>query len=121
MTQKNIRNFINPKDAPWISQMPGLETKILTGFNGELMMMVLNTTNPENTVPMHSHPHEQIGMVYSGKGELRIGDEEKVVEKGDFYSIPANVLHGDTCIGDEPFVMFDIFYPIREDFIEKLK
>jgi len=37
---------------------------------------------------------------------------------GDF---PEDVLHNDTCIGDEPFVMLDIFFPVREDFIEKLK
>jgi quercetin dioxygenase-like cupin family protein len=60
-------------------------------------------------------------MVYAGKASLRIGDEELIVKKGDFYCIPANVLHGDTCIGDEPFIMLDIFYPVREDFIEKLK
>ncbi|KPL05217.1 MAG: hypothetical protein AMJ73_01820 [candidate division Zixibacteria bacterium SM1_73] len=101
--------------------MPGLETTILTGLGGEKMMMALNATLPGHTVPTHSHPHEQVGMVYAGKATLRIGDQEKVAQKGDFYRIPANVLHGDTCIGDEPFVMLDIFYPVREDFIEKLK
>jgi quercetin dioxygenase-like cupin family protein len=73
------------------------------------------------TRPMHSHPHEQVGMVYNGKASLYIGDEERIVQKGDFYCIPANVPHSDTCISDEPFVMLDIFYPVREDFIEKLK
>jgi hypothetical protein len=29
--------------------------------------------------------------------------------------------HGDTAIGDEPFVMLDIFHPVREDFVEKAK
>ncbi len=43
------------------------------------------------------------------------------MEKGDFYCIPPNVPHSDTCISDEPFVMLDIFFPVREDFIEKLK
>jgi quercetin dioxygenase-like cupin family protein len=101
--------------------MPGLETIILTGLCGEKMMMALNATLPGHTVPMHAHPHEQIGMVYAGKAVLRIGDEERMVEQGDFFRIPANIPHGDTCIGDEPFVMLDIFYPVREDFIEKLE
>ncbi len=100
--------------------MEGLETTILTGLHGEKMMMVLNATLPGHSVPTHSHPHEQIGMVYAGKARLWIGDEERVVQKGDFYAIPADVPHSDTCIGDEPFVMLDVFYPIREDFIEKL-
>ncbi|MGC8654529.1 MAG: cupin domain-containing protein, partial [Candidatus Kryptoniota bacterium] len=68
----------------------------------------------------HSHPHEQIGMVYAGSARLQIGEEEHIVNKGDFYCIPANIPHGDTCISNEPFVMLDIFYPVREDFIDKL-
>jgi quercetin dioxygenase-like cupin family protein len=120
LTQKTPY-FVNLADAPRLTQMPGLETTILTGLCGEKMMMVLNATLPGHTVPMHSHPHEQIGMVYAGKAVLRIGDEERVVEQGDFYCVPANVPHSDACIGDEPFVMLDIFYPVRADFVEKLK
>lgn len=120
MNDDKIPFFINPSDSPSFTQMPGLETRILTGLHGEKMMMVLNSTLPGHSVPLHEHPHEQIGIVYAGKALLRIGDEERVVEKGDFYRIPANVPHSDTCIGDEPFVMLDIFHPVREDFIEKL-
>lgn len=112
--------FVNLSDGKKFVQMPGLETTILTGLHGQKMMMALNATLPGHTVPEHSHPHEQIGMVYAGKAILRIGDEQQVVEKGDFYCIPANVPHSDTCFGEEPFVMLDIFYPVREDFIEKL-
>jgi quercetin dioxygenase-like cupin family protein len=119
--RKEVPYFIVPAEAPRFIQMVGLETTILTGLNGEKMMMVLNDTLPGHTVPLHSHPHEQVGIVYDGKAKLRIGDEERIVQKGDFYRIPANVPHGDTCMSDVPFVMLDIFYPVREDFIEKLK
>lgn len=121
MNQKKISYFINLNNAPKLNQMPQLETTILTGLHGEKMMMVLNKTKVGSTVPLHSHPHEQIGIVYSGKAVLRIGDEEQIVQKGDFYCIPSNTPHSDTCIGNEPFTMLDIFYPIREDFIEKIK
>ena len=121
MKKKKSSYLIDLAEAPRIVQMEGLETSILTGLHGEKMMMVLNVTLPGHTVPLHSHPHEQIGMVYRGKAKLRIGNEERVVKKGDFYRIPANVPHSDTTIGDEPFVMLDIFYPVREDFIEKCK
>lgn len=121
MEKEKIPYFINSTIAPKLDQMLGLETTILTGLGGEKMMMVLNATLPGHTVPMHSHPHEQIGMVYAGKANLRIGNEERIVQKGDFYCIPGNIPHSDTCIGDETFVMLDIFFPVREDFIEKLK
>jgi len=120
MDRKKIPYFPNPEAAPKLIQMEGLETRILTGIHGEKMMMVLSSTLPGYTVPLHSHPHEQVGMVYSGKAILRIGEEERLLQKGDFYCIPANVPHSDTCVGNEPFVMLDIFYPVREDFIEKL-
>jgi len=114
-----VNYFPTAADFQTFTQMEGLETTILTGANGEKMMMVLNATLPGHTVPMHQHPHEQIGMVLAGKAKLTIGDEERIVEKGDFYCIPSNVPHGDTCLGDEPFVMLDIFYPIRGGFLER--
>lgn len=121
MAKKKVSYFIDPSSALKIDQMPGLETIILTGYHDEKMMMVLNTTLPGHTVPTHSHPHEQVGMVYAGRATLRIGDEERIVQKGDFYCIPSNIQHSDTCLGEEPFVMLDIFYPVREDFLEKHK
>jgi len=118
---QNTPYFVDPCQSPKITQMPGLETTILTGLGGEQMMMALNATLPGHEVPAHSHPHEQIGMVYSGKARLTIGEEERLVQKGDFYCIPAKVPHSDLCIGDEPFVMLDVFYPVREDFVAKLR
>lgn len=120
MVPKEISHFIDLSDIPSFTQMEGLETRILTGLSGEQMMMVLNATLPGHTVPIHSHPNEQIGMVYAGRALLRIGDEEREVKQGDFYCIPADVPHGDTCLGEEPFVMLDIFYPIREEFVKGL-
>jgi len=77
--------FIDPEQAPRFAQTEGLETTVLTGLQGEQMMMVLNATMPGHSVPTHSHPHEQIGMGYSGRAILRIGDEEREVGPGDLY------------------------------------
>ncbi len=99
--------------------MEGVESTVLAGLHGEHMMMALNATLPGHSVPLHAHPHEQIGMVVSGRGRLRIGDEEREVGPGDFYCIPGDVPHSDTTLGDEPFVMLDIFYPVREDFVAR--
>lgn len=118
---KKSSYFIDIKNVPKFQQMEGLETTILTGLHGEKMTMALNATLPGHTVPIHSHKHEQIGMVYAGEAKLRIGEEERIVRKGDFYCIPSNTPHGDTCIGNEPFIMLDIFYPSREDFLKKLR
>jgi quercetin dioxygenase-like cupin family protein len=121
MGRRKPSYFIEAKEAPAFWQAPGLETRVLTGLDGERMMMVLRSTLPGHTFPLHRHDKEQIGIVYSGRARLRIGDEERTAGRGDFYCIPANVLHGDTCIGDKPFVMLDIFYPIRDDLVKKLR
>lgn len=121
MTRKEPPYFIDPERCPKIKPLEALETTVLTGLHGERMMMVLSATLPRHSVPLHSHPHEQVGVVYSGKAKLRIGDMERTVQKGDFYCIPAHVPHSDEAIGDEPFVMLDIFYPVREDFVEKIE
>ena len=113
---KRAPYFIDVEGAPRFAQMEGLETTVLTGLHGEQMMMALNATLPGHSVPTHSHPHEQIGMVYAGRAVLRIGDKEREVGPGEFFRIPAGVPHSDTTLGDEPFVMLDIFYPVREDF-----
>ena len=84
-------NFISLPDSKKNVQMPGLETRILTGLHGQKMMMALNATLPGHTVPEHTHPHVQVGMVYAGKAILRIGHEERVVQKGDF------LLHSRQC------------------------
>jgi quercetin dioxygenase-like cupin family protein len=70
---------------------------------------------------MHIHPQEQIGVVYAGEAILQIGDEERHVRKGNFYCIPAGVPHGDTTIGEIPFVMLDIFHPVRPDFVARIE
>ena len=112
--------FLDPAAAPVLEQFPGLSTTVLTGQGDDRMMMVLSATAPGHSVPVHSHPHQQVGVVWAGRARLVIGGQERVVSKGDFYRIPPHVPHGDTCLGDEPFVMLDVFCPVREDFLAKL-
>jgi len=113
--------FLNPEKAPSLEQMPGIVSQIMTGANGERMMMVLTTVDGGCTVPEHAHPHEQIGVVYSGRARMKIGSEEREIGQGDFVAIPSGVAHSAVCLGEEPFAMVDIFSPVREDFLEKIK
>lgn len=117
---KTTSNYRDPEKVPSFDMMPGVMTRILTGMNDEKMMMVMSTLEPGVTVPSHSHPHEQIGIVYSGKARMKVGDEEKIIAHGDFVYMPPDVLHEAECLGDEPFTMIDIFHPAREDFLEKV-
>lgn len=121
MSDETRNYFIRPDEIRFIDLMPGVRSRVLTGLHGESLMMVLTTIEPGSTVPSHAHPHEQMGMVYSGKAAFRIGDDEREVSRNDFFSIPANVDHEATCISAEPFIALDVFCPVRDDMAEKAR
>jgi len=65
-------------------------------------------------VPLHSHPHEQIGYVARGAVEFTIGEEKVVIRTGDGYVIPGGVVHG--CYALEESLALDIFSPVRDEY-----
>lgn len=68
---------------------------------------------------LHSHPHTQITYVAEGVFEFTIGGETRVVKKGDTLLKQHGVEHGCVCL--EAGILFDVFAPMREDFIAALK
>lgn len=104
--------FIDPKETFKKELVPGVHLNLAWG--DKLMLSVVEL-EPGSTVPMHSHPHEQAGIVLEGEFDLTIGGETKRVRKGDMYIIPGEVEHG-VVTGQEKAIALDIFHPIREDY-----
>jgi len=115
------RYFVDRTKTPSLDQLPGVKTEILSGLSGERTMMVITTLEPGSTVPIHSHPHEQVGIVLSGSAEMMIGDDVQLVTKGDSYVVPPEIEHNATCTGSTTFEVFEVFCPPREDFLSKIK
>jgi quercetin dioxygenase-like cupin family protein len=69
---------------------------------------------PGAVIPDHSHPHEQVTTVISGKLEMTIGEETKTIGEGHVAAIPGNTPHSVKALS-ECFVI-DVFYPVREDY-----
>ncbi len=86
---------------------------------GEKVMMVHITLEDGAVVPLHSHPHEQMGMGLEGEFELTIAGESSVIKEGDAYFVPSGVEHIATANRGRA-VALDIFSPPREDFIQSL-
>ncbi len=84
-------------------------------FWGDKMTLSRVEIAPNSTVPMHSHPHEQAGVILQGTLEFTIGDQVRTAGPGDMYIIPGNVEH-QVVSGDEPVVALDIFSPVREEY-----
>ncbi len=106
--------FINWNDIPTNELAPGIRIRAPYGEN----LMISHLDMDEGAVvPLHHHPHEQGGILLEGRMELTIGEETRVVEKGEAYLIPPNVPHRAMAL-DGPAVALDIFTPVREDYVE---
>lgn len=81
---------------------------------GEKTLLSEVTFAKDGVVPLHAHPHEQIGYVARGAIEFTIGERVQVLRAGDAYVIPGNVPHG--CHALEDSLAIDIFAPVREEY-----
>jgi quercetin dioxygenase-like cupin family protein len=72
---------------------------------------------PGASVPVHDHPHEQVGYIVAGELTFVAGEdgEEIVVGPGDSYSLAGGEPHGAENRGDDPVVGIDVFSPPRDN------
>lgn len=91
----------------------GVTRRILAHGGG---MMAVEVTFTEGAVgPMHSHPHEQLTYVLSGRFSFTIDGVTKEVGAGDTLYKKPDVVHGCICL--EAGTLLDTFTPQREDFL----
>ena len=104
--------FIELSEIDRIELSPGVH--IRTPFGQNLMLSFLEMEEG-TVVPTHNHPHEQGGILLSGRMELTIGEETKTVEAGSLFIIPPNTPHRAAAVGG-PITLLDCFSPVREDY-----
>jgi quercetin dioxygenase-like cupin family protein len=63
----------------------------------------------------HTHPHEQMFWVISGRMDFRLGTERRMCNPGDLGVIPGGVEHEAWFLEDTDVI--DVFAPPREDFM----
>jgi quercetin dioxygenase-like cupin family protein len=85
---------------------------------GEGAMINLIDFEPGAVVPLHSHPHEQLGIVLRGVQVLVVAGVEHPLGPMEGYVLPGGVEHSAHC-GPEGATVIDIFQPIREDYRER--
>lgn len=96
---------------------PGIKRQILC-YNDDIMLVkvIFGKEMVGQRPPLHSHPHSQSSYILSGKFELHIGDEVRVLQAGDAYYAAPNVPHEAYVL--EPGELIDGFSPVREDFLK---
>jgi len=106
--------FIDLDKCPVIEPVPGC--RLRTPHAQHLMLSYLEM-DAGAEVPLHSHPHEQGGILLKGKLQLTIGDDTRIVQPGAMFLIEANVVHRAVAV-DGPALILDVFSPVREDYAE---
>jgi quercetin dioxygenase-like cupin family protein len=104
--------FYPHKDAAPVEMLPGLIRRVLA--SSDVMMLVEFTFEKGVEVPQHTHPHDQVGYVVSGRMRMVIGDHAVECGPGDSYHAPPDVPHSGAAL--EPSVVVDVFSPPREDY-----
>ncbi len=107
--------FIESAQIEWEPAGQGVRRKI--SAYADALMAVYVEFRRGAIGARHSHPHLQITYVESGAFRVQIGDESRVLRRGDFYFIPAGVEHGVEALEDSTLV--DFFTPMRADFLSQ--
>jgi quercetin dioxygenase-like cupin family protein len=112
-----MMNVVKREDAPKLETVKGRYGEIL--MVGEKCMMMLNTIEPGIPTPPHDHPHEQIGFLLDGEGDLYIGEEKRHLKAQCAFLVAGGVPHNFDATGGKPAVLVECFSPPREDYLER--
>jgi quercetin dioxygenase-like cupin family protein len=104
--------FTRRSDATPVEMMPGVVRRTLS--TSERLMLIEVALEKGAVVPSHSHPHEQIGYLVSGRVLFELGDERRELAAGDSWLVPPSVPHQVTAL--EPSLAIDVFSPPREEY-----
>lgn len=107
--------FIRVDELPPFLLAEGVAGRPLFGDQG---MINLIEFEPGATVPLHSHPHEQLGIVLRGMQALVVDGEAHEMGPMEGYVLPGDVEHSAYC-GPDGATVLDVFCPVREDYRER--
>ena len=107
--------FIRFGDVSPYTLVAGVEGRPLFGSG---TMINLLEFEPGAVVPLHSHLHEQLGIVLRGMQALVVDGVTHELGPMDGYALPGGIEHSAHC-GPEGATVIDIFSPVREDYRER--
>ena len=107
-----MSGYHSAADWPEVEAVPNVFRRVLAC--GDDVMVVQFKIGAGAEVPAHTHPHEQVGHVVSGRMQFRIGDEVRELGPGDGYAVPGGVVHSATGVTD--VIAIDSFNPVRDDY-----
>lgn len=89
--------------------------KMGTMVHGEKTLMARFRLEKGCAIPDHNHPHEQTGLLLSGRMVFTVDGTELEVMPGDSWCIGSDLPHSARALEDS--VAVEIFSPVREDYL----
>lgn len=110
-------NLLNKEDN--YKDINKFSKRAFTVYNKDIMGVKVKFTDLTEEKGLHSHIHTQLTLVLKGKFKFFLDGEEVIVAEGNTLLIESHVEHG--CIPLEAeSELFDVFVPIREDFLNEM-
>lgn len=104
--------FFRVADLPSVDMLPGVTRRAVWL---DRVMVTFFEFEPNTTIPIHDHPHEQITYVIEGEVEFTLGEQTQMLRAGEGVCIPPGVPHGARIL-DQPTRVLDAWHPPREDY-----
>ena len=107
-----VKGFESLENLPEEKITDKISRRVLTG---EKEMIVWWSMKAGAHAAAHSHPHEQVFWILSGKMDFRLGSERRMCGPGALGVIPGDVEHEGWFPEDTELI--DVFAPPRQDFL----
>jgi len=111
-----VLEYVN---LPRYEFLPSIFGRVL--LNSERLTFFLVEIPVGKKVPLHSHPHEQMGICLAGRAEFISGENKRIVHEGMVYRIKPNEEHEVRVIGSENGRFLDVFSPPRLEYVSLQK
>jgi quercetin dioxygenase-like cupin family protein len=111
--ERNSTAFFIANENDWLPVGEGVKRQV-TGYDKKLMMVKV-AFEKGAVGPVHQHFHSQATLVISGKFEVSVNGQTKILHAGDTFFAHSTIFHGVVCL--EKGMLVDAFSPLREEFI----
>ena len=105
--------IVSNESSPITEPEPGLRRQVLA--HTPAMMLVRHTMTKGWRGAAHTHPHEQLVYVVSGRIGVRVKGTAFEASTGHSFIVSSNVEHMANALEDS--VVLDVFTPARADYV----
>lgn len=113
--------FFDTAALPTLNPLPDVPALTAQMVAGDRLHAMFGHVEPNASLPLHSHPHDQITYVLAGAIHFQVGDEAHDLKPGMGLVIPGGVTHGGVQVGPEGCHFVEIFTPLRENYLEIMR